>query len=195
MLPDTDSGEAGKLDVVGLALLPAGGAAVVFGLAELGTRREPRLGRRCCADRSRGCVLSGAFCLHALRIERPLLDVRLYANRVFAAASLTTFGLGAALFGAMILVPLYYQQVRRESVIDTGLLDGPQGIGDAGGDADRRPPDRALRRRARGALGVIVLSLSTVPLAFVGAHTSFVADLARAGRARRRHRASRSCRR
>jgi len=64
------------------------------------------------------------FCVHALRIERPLLDIRLYANRVFAAASLTTFALGASLFGAMILVPLYYQEVRHESVIITGLLVG-----------------------------------------------------------------------
>ena len=55
--------------------------------------------------------------------------MRLYANRVFAGASFTTFGLGAALFGAMILVPLYYQEVRGESVIITGLLAGPQGIG------------------------------------------------------------------
>ena len=69
------------------------------------------------------------FCWHALRVERPLLDMRLYANRVFAAASLTTFGLGAALFGAMILVPLYYQEVRHESLIVTGLLVGPQGLG------------------------------------------------------------------
>ena len=74
-------------------------------------------------------MLSGVFVWHALRVERPLLDVRLYANRVFAAASLTTFGLGAALFGAMILVPLYYQEVRHESVIVTGLLVGPQGLG------------------------------------------------------------------
>ncbi len=29
----------------------------------------------------------------------------------------------------MILVPLYYQQVRGESVIVTGLLVGPQGLG------------------------------------------------------------------
>ena len=57
-----------------------------------------------------GLALVLAFCLHALRVERPLLDIRLYANRVFAGASLTTFFVGAALFGAMILVPLYYQR-------------------------------------------------------------------------------------
>ena len=39
------------------------------------------------------------------------------------------FCLGAALFGAMILLPLYWQQIRHESVVDTGLLTAPQGLG------------------------------------------------------------------
>ena len=76
-----------------------------------------------------GLALTALFCVHALRVERPLLDIRMYANRVFAGAAFTNFGLGAALFGAMIMVPLYYQEVRGESVIATGLLTGPQGIG------------------------------------------------------------------
>ncbi len=93
-------------------------------------------------------------------------------NRVFAGGSLTTFGLGAALFGAMILVPLYYQEVRRESVIATGLLNGPQGLG----ALIAMPLAGRLTERFGGGrmalLGVSVLCLSTLPLAFVGAHTS-----------------------
>jgi MFS family permease len=119
--------------------------------------------------------LSAAFMWHALRTERPLLDIRLYANRVFGAASLTTFGLGAALFGAMILVPLYYQQVRGESVIVTGLLVGPQGIGMLA----MTPFNGRLTARFGGGrvaiVGVSILCLSTIPLAFVGAHTSILA--------------------
>ena len=102
---------------------------LVFGLTQLGTHSDLARADRGLADRHRGSCSLGVFVWHALRVERPLLDVRLYANRVFAAASLTTFGLGAALFGAMILVPLYYQEVRHESVIVTGLLVGPQGLG------------------------------------------------------------------
>ena len=37
--------------------------------------------------------------------------------------------LGAAVFGAMILMPLYWQELRGYNVIDTGLLTGPQGLG------------------------------------------------------------------
>ncbi len=120
-------------------------------------------------------VLSGAFVLHALRIERPLLDVRLYTKRVFGAASLTTFALGAALFGAMILVPLYYQEVRGESLIATGLLTGPQGLG----MLMVMPIAGRLSGRVGGGrlalFGVSILCLSTIPLTFIGANTSILA--------------------
>ena len=49
---------------------------------------------------------------HALRARRPLLDLRLYRRTTFASASITMFCLGAALFGGMILMPLYWQQIR-----------------------------------------------------------------------------------
>ncbi len=173
MLPQTDSGEAGRLDVLGLALLSTGATAVVYGLSELGSHSSltaptviwPTL---------IGLALVGVFCWHALRIERPLLDIRLYANRIFGAASLTTFALGAALFGAMILVPLYYQEVRHESLIATGLLVGPQGLGMlvampvAGRLTDRFGGGRVAL------FGVSLLCLSTLPLAFIGASTSIL---------------------
>ena len=173
MLPHTDSGQAGRLDVFGLALLSTASSALVYGLSQLGSAGSltaPRVVWPIVA----GVVLACVFCWHALRVERPLLDVRLYANRVFGAASLTTFGLGAALFGAMILVPLYYQEVRHESVILTGLLTGPQGIGMllvmplAGRLSDRFGGGRVALA------GVSVLCVATVPLAFIGTDTSIV---------------------
>jgi EmrB/QacA subfamily drug resistance transporter len=173
LLPHTDSGEAGKLDWLGLALLPTGSGAIVYGVSELGTGAA--LGSTgVLLPVLAGVLLTVAFLAHARRHERPLLDVRLYANRVFAGASFTTLGLGAALFGAMILVPLYYQQVRGESVIDTGLLNGPQGLG----ALVAMPLAGRLTERLGGGRialgGVSMLCLSTVPLAFIGAHTSIV---------------------
>jgi EmrB/QacA subfamily drug resistance transporter len=173
MLPHTDSGEAGRLDVLGLVLLSSASSALVYGLSQLGTYSSltaaPVLWPVVV-----GFVLAGVFCGHALFTERPLLDIRLYANRVFGAASLTTFGLGAALFGAMILVPYYYQEVRHESVIATGLLTGPQGIGMllvmplAGRLSDRFGGGRIALA------GVSLLCVSTIPLAFIAANSSIV---------------------
>ena len=74
-----------------------------------------------------GIALVAAFVVRALKIENPLLDVRLYANKAFAAASVTMTALGAALFGAMVLMPLYFQLVRGEDAVHTGLLLAPAG--------------------------------------------------------------------
>ncbi len=173
MLPDSELGEAGELDLVGLALLVTSMPLIVYGLSEIGSQGSftaptviwPVVG---------GLLLAAAFGWHALRVSRPLLDVRLYANRIFAAASLTTFGLGAALFGAMILIPLYYQEVRHESVIVTGLLVGPQGLG----MLLTAPFTAKLTERHGGGrvavVGVGMLALTTLPLAFIGATTSIV---------------------
>ncbi|MGH2903717.1 MAG: DHA2 family efflux MFS transporter permease subunit [Solirubrobacteraceae bacterium] len=174
MLPHTDSGVAGRLDMLGLALLPTGCAAVIYGISELGSGAA--LGS---ADvllpTLAGAVLIVLFCFHALRVERPLLDIRLYLNRVFAGAAFVNFGLGAALFGAMILVPLYYQEVRGQSVINTGLLTGPQGIG----ALVAMPLAGRLTQRLGGGRvalgGISLLCVSTLPFAFITAHTSFVA--------------------
>jgi EmrB/QacA subfamily drug resistance transporter len=174
MLPHTDSGEAGRLDVAGLVLMSMATSALVYGTSELGTPGTSLTAPQVVWPILAGVLLAGVFCRHALRAQRPLLDIRLYANRVFGAASLTTFGLGAALFGAMILVPYYYQEVRHESVIVTGLLTGPQGIGMllvmplAGRLSDRFGGGRVALA------GVSLLCLATVPLAFIGARTSIV---------------------
>jgi EmrB/QacA subfamily drug resistance transporter len=171
VIPHTESGEAGRLDVLGLALLSVASSSLVYGLSKAGTSASltaPAVIGPIIA----GLMLSGVFVMHALRVERPLLDVRLYTKRVFGAASLTTFALGAALFGAMILVPLYYQEVRHESVIVTGLLTGPQGLG----MLMVMPIAGRLTARVGGGrlalLGVTILCLSTIPLTFIGVDTS-----------------------
>jgi EmrB/QacA subfamily drug resistance transporter len=172
-LPKSAPGDSGRLDVLGLLLLVTGMPAVTYGLAEIGVTggfSSPRVIVPIVA----GLGLIALFILHALRAERPLLDVRLYARRTFASASITTFCLGAALFGAMILMPLYYQQVRHESVLATGLLVGPQGLG----AALALPISGRLTDRFGGGplalLGVLVTTLATIPFGLIGAHTSVV---------------------
>jgi EmrB/QacA subfamily drug resistance transporter len=170
-LPDPHPEEAGRLDITGLVLMAIGMPAITYGLAEIGSTggfSSPKVIIPIVA----GLALVAAFVLHALRVERPLLDVRLYARRTFASASITTFCLGAALFGAMILMPLYYQQVRGESVLATGLLVGPQGLG----AALAMPFSGRLTDRVGGGplalFGVIITTLGTIPFGLIGAHTS-----------------------
>jgi MFS family permease len=155
----------------GLALLASGVPFATYGLAEIGSSGSftttkawlPLLG---------GVVLIGVFALHALRTKRPLLDLRLYRRGTFASASIAMFCLGAAMFGGMILMPLYWQQVRGESVVDTGLLTAPMGLGMA---LVMPLVGRLTDRLGGGPLalfGVAVTTVATIPFGLIGAHTS-----------------------
>jgi len=123
-----------------------------------------------------GIALVCAFIVHALRMRtgKPLLDIRLYKRPTFSSASFAMFCLGAALFGGMILLPYYWQQVRLESVVNTGLLTAPQGLG----AALAMPIAGKLSDRLGGGplalFGVIVTTVMTIPFALIGAHTSVV---------------------
>jgi EmrB/QacA subfamily drug resistance transporter len=122
------TGTAGKLDVRGLALLSPGLAGIVYGLSEAGSSggfSAPRV----IIGLVVGALLMVAFVMHALHVKAPLIDLRLFKNRGFSAASVTGFVLGATVFGAMFLLPLYYQVVRGQSPLKAGLLMAPQGIG------------------------------------------------------------------
>jgi EmrB/QacA subfamily drug resistance transporter len=163
---------AGRLDVTGLALLATGLPLTIFGLTELGIQGS--LGAsQVVVPLLLGLTLTALFVGHALRSDHPLLDLRLFANRAFAAAAGTTFVLGAALFGALIIVPLYYQGLRGEGAIVTGLLLAPQGIG----AALAMPRSGSLTDRFGGGpvtiVGILILAVATLPFAFAGPDTSY----------------------
>src|SRR4051812_2332264 len=172
-LPKSEKQDAGRLDVLGLLLVVTGMPLITYGLAEIGSTggfSSPKV----IGPIVGGLVLVALFVLHARRVPRPLLDVRLYAKRTFAAASVTTFCLAAALFGGMILMPLYYQQVRGEEVLATGLLVGPQGLG----AALAMPISGRLTDRIGGGplalFGVTLTALTTIPFGLIDAHTSIL---------------------
>jgi MFS family permease len=77
-----------------------------------------------------GVALLIGFGVHASRNDA-LIDIGLFRDRAFAAASGTVFIFGVSLFGAMLILPLYYQVVRAESALSAGLLLAPQGVGAA----------------------------------------------------------------
>ncbi len=170
--PDAGRANAGRLDLVGLALLSPALGAIVFGLSEIET--QGGLGHpEAFGPILVGLVLLGLFVRHSLAAARPLIDVRLFENVGFSAAAACTFLLGGALFGAMIILPLYYQVDRGTSALTAGLLLAPQGIG----AACAMPLSGRLTDRIGGGpiivAGLAVMTLGTLPLTFIDAQTSF----------------------
>lgn len=122
---DTPSPAGGRwLDVTGLALLAPALALTTYGLSA-GTRKLPLL--------AGGIALLAAFTARSLRSRdvAPLLNLQMFAHRPFAAASTLTFLSRFSIFGVVILVPLYFQEVRGYSALRAGLLLAPQSLGTA----------------------------------------------------------------
>jgi EmrB/QacA subfamily drug resistance transporter len=172
-LPRVERAPVERLDLRGLLLMATGLPLLTYGFAEVGVTggfSSPKVILPCLL----GVVLVGLFAVHALRVPKPLLDLRLYRRPTFSSASFAMFCLGAALFGGMILLPLYWQGVRFESVVDTGLLTAPQGLG----AALAMPIAGKLTDRVGGGplalFGVTLCAVATIPFGLIGAHTSIV---------------------
>src|SRR4051812_16942379 len=116
-----------KLDVLGFVLLSPGLALLIYGLAKTAT--EGGMGAAAVlVPMLAGAALIAAFAVHALHTSEPLIDLRLFRNRTFTVASLTMVLFAVAFFGAMLLMPLYFQVVRGESALSAGLILAPQGL-------------------------------------------------------------------
>jgi EmrB/QacA subfamily drug resistance transporter len=160
-----------RLDAVGLALLSPGVAALVYGVAET-TSAGGLASGRVLAGLGGGAILIAAFVWHALRTPDPLLDLRLFRSRAVAASAATTFAFGAAFFGTMLLLPLYYQVVRGESPLAAGLLLAPRGLGAAMAMAVAGRIVDSSGPRPVVVAGLPVLILATLPWTQVTASTS-----------------------
>ncbi len=160
-----DKPEPGEsFDFVGMLLMSPGLALFLYGVSSI-----PESGTIMSAGvlvpAIIGIVLIVAFVFWALRKTHPLLDLTLFKNRDFTIAVIVMFLFAASFFGAMLIVPTYFQQVRGESVLMAGLLVAPQGIGAmitmpiAGLLADKFPVGRIVP------FGILTIVAGTVGLA------------------------------
>jgi MFS family permease len=169
--PDTPD-HAQKLDWLGMALLSPGLTLAIFGLAESASGGFGQL--KSWAPIVAGAALIIGFFLHSWRKGGgALIDIKTFTHtRAGAAAGVFTL-FAIAFFGALLLIPLYYQTVRGASALEAGLLLAPQGIGAmitmpiAGKLTDRYGPNRWP------ACGIPLLVIGIAPFAFVTATTSY----------------------
>ncbi|HSS24736.1 MAG TPA: DHA2 family efflux MFS transporter permease subunit [Mycobacterium sp.] len=116
-------------DVIGGLLLSPGLATFLFAVSSIP-------GRGTVADRhvlipaTIGLALIATFVVHALRrADHPLIDLRLFQNRVISQANVTMLVFAIAFFGAGLLLPSYFQQVLHQTPMQAGVHMIPQGLG------------------------------------------------------------------
>jgi EmrB/QacA subfamily drug resistance transporter len=168
-------GRRPRLDLPGVALLTPGVAAIILGLSNAGSSAGfahldvilPLV---------IGVALTAAFTGYALRLARghgqPLVDVSLLRHRPVASASAVLFFSGFSLYGAMLLLPLYYQEVRGASALTAGIMLVPQGVGTllSRGLAGRLTDK--IGGRPISVVGFVIVAAATLPFAFAGPHTN-----------------------
>jgi EmrB/QacA subfamily drug resistance transporter len=174
LLPEAKPQLGQRLDLRGLMLLSPGIAAFLYGMTEAGNRGGFG-STRTVAAASVGLTLVVLFVWHAsVRGKGALIDLALFRRRGFAAAAALNFLLIGALFGSLLLLPLYYQLVRHESPLQVGLLLVPQGVGAAlamplaGWLTDR------VGARVVVSVGIAIGVLGMLAYTQVGADTSYV---------------------
>jgi len=73
-------------------------------------------------------VAAAGFLAWELRTAAPMLNLKLFANRTFAAASVVAFIFGAGIYGSTYLVPLFVQTIQGYTATRSGLLLMPAGL-------------------------------------------------------------------
>ncbi len=109
-----------KIDYLGAVLMLAGVSALLLSLSVFG----PENGwssTKTISGFVAAVVLLGLFLLQETRAAEPILPLRLFKNHTFTTTSILGLIIGAGMFGAIIMLPLYLQVVKGDSATSAGL--------------------------------------------------------------------------
>lgn len=175
VLPKDEPSTTEPFDFLGMLLLSPGLALFLFGVSSIAEGGEgASFGPRVWVSATIGVALILTFVAHALRAEKPLIDLRLFKNRRLTIATVSMFVFVIAFMGAGLLFPSYFLQVRGETTLMAGLLIAPQGLGAmvtmpiAGVLADKVPIGRTVP------VALLVMASGFFVFTQVGADTSYL---------------------
>ncbi|HWF11105.1 MAG TPA: MFS transporter, partial [Bryobacteraceae bacterium] len=70
-----------------------------------------------------------AFLIRELRIDKPLVDLRVFLDRNFAMGCLLIALFGGVIYGVVTLLPLFYQTLLGYTAVAAGFAVSPRGLG------------------------------------------------------------------
>lgn len=122
-----DRDPAGPFDVVGFLLSGSGLAALVFAISEGHAQGwgSPQI----LLPLVLGLLLVVIMVRHQLRVEHPLVKLRLYRNRLFRHVNLALFLVTASFLGVLYVVAIFLQQGLGLSPLQAGLTIFPEAVG------------------------------------------------------------------
>ena len=119
VVPETAEPGRHSLDVVGTLLVGGALVAIVDAIIEAPSRGWTGLGTL--AEAAAGLAALAIFVWWELRVEHPLIDLRVFSSRAFSAASGSVTVTFFALFGSLFVFTQYLQLVHGYSPLSAGV--------------------------------------------------------------------------
>ena len=171
LIPESRDAEAPRLDAAGAGLVIGGVTGVVYGVIQGPTNGWTDA--TVLTALAAGAALLAAFVVWELKVEHPLIDLRLFLDRRFTWSAAAFAVVGFAMTGVMFVVTPYLQVVQHTDAQGTGirLLPMIAGVmlGALGGD---RVAARLGTKIAVPA-GLLVAAAGLVILSRAGAGTGY----------------------
>jgi EmrB/QacA subfamily drug resistance transporter len=117
----------GRVDIPGFVLAAAGLASLMYALAEAGI--DGFGSQRVLAFGALGIGLLLLFAYQEIRTREPMIDMRLFGNRLFRTMNLAQIVGYSGMMGGLFLLPLLLQAEMGLSPFQSGLTTFPQAIG------------------------------------------------------------------
>ncbi|RAV22515.1 MDR family MFS transporter [Paenibacillus contaminans] len=168
-LPKSDRHAAPHLDVIGMCLAPVAFSMLAYGVSEGGTSWSS-------ASTITGLTVGGIalvlFIFVELGQKQPLLELKVFKSSDFTRSIILTWIVQLALFGAMLIVPLYLQGVMHYTALETGWILMPQALcAGIGMPISGRLFDK-IGARPLAFAGLTVISISLFILSGISVDTS-----------------------
>ncbi|GFZ33816.1 MFS transporter [Clostridium zeae] len=171
---DNLSNKKQQLDIVGIMMLSPAFALLIYGIAQIASKGGLN-SSTVVVPVVIGLLLMTVFVMYALRTKiSPVLDLQLFRARNFSASTILLFMSGFITNGGLLLLPLYYQQVRGESVLYAGLLLIPQGIGMLLTRSQMGKLTDKIGARPIVLVSLVITAIGTLPFAFANSETNQV---------------------
>ena len=117
-----------SIDYLGALLLVSGVSSLLLGISVYGPQDGWGTSKTLLSITA-AIVLILLFIFQESRAKEPILPLTLFKNHTFSVTSVMAFIIGAGMFGAIIMLPLYLQIVKGDSATSAGLKLIPFMIG------------------------------------------------------------------
>lgn len=127
-MPKLASGRQHSIDYLGAALLIAGVTPLLLAFSWAGTE-YPWSSIQIIGLFTVSAMFLALFALVEFRTTEPILDLRLFRNRIFTPTLLAAFLIAIGMFGTILYLPLFVQAVLGRTATNSGAVLTPMMLG------------------------------------------------------------------